>query len=183
MKKVHVGVGNHFTFRMNNYFEIFNLTPDFLIDLDFLESQYLKLSKKYHPDKFRDQESKKSAYQNTITINKAYETLNSDVLRAEYLMKLNDITLGTESDSIKPTQELLINMLDLREELEEISNKENLDTYEKKISTLYEKSKSEFSKNFTKQDLEDAAQSAIKLRYYSKAIEEIQKKFEKLDAD
>ena len=170
---------NLFTFNMQNFFDIFEIPTTFTIDRNLLDINYLKMTKRYHPDKFHESEDKKIAYQNTITINKAYTTLSSDILRAEYLMSLKDITLGSDNDSIKPSQELLVTMLYLREFLENIENNKKLKKFEMKLSKEFQNSCKEFEEYYENLQLDYAGQTAIKMRYLARIDEEVKRKLDK----
>lgn len=163
---------------MQNYFEIFGLLSEYTIDKNLLEKNYFKLMQKYHPDQFIDKENKKIAYQNTININKAYETLNCDLLRAEYLLSLQGFILGTENDNVKPSQEILILIIEEREKLENIQNHKELYNFLKYCHSNYQHSKKVFQDLYNRQELNLAAETAIKMRYQHKLIIESERKLQ-----
>ncbi len=111
---------------MQNYFELFSLTPNFNVDLTLLESAYQQQVAKFHPDKFAthsDQE-KSLALQNTSLINTAYDTLKSALLRATYLLELEGINAFDEKDT-QMDMEFLLAQIELRETLESIESKQD----------------------------------------------------------
>lgn len=108
---------------MKNYFELFSLETDFAIDLKDLENAYQTQITLYHPDKFvcKSDREKSLALQNTSLINTAFETLNSPLLRATYLLELQGINAFSEKDT-QMDSNFLINQIALRESLETIAS-------------------------------------------------------------
>ena len=114
---------------MQNYFELFSIDVGFSIDLVVLESAYQQQIAKYHPDKFatHSDREKSLALQNTSLINTAFETLRSPLLRATYLLELEDINAFDEKDTHMDVA-FLMRQIELREQLESIeSNKDELE--------------------------------------------------------
>lgn len=165
---------------MQNYFDIFELKVDYKIDQELLEQNYFKLLQKYHPDKFSKEEDKKIAYQNTMYINKAYETLESSLYRAEYMMYLRDVILGTENDSIKPSQDILFTMLEAREKLENTNDPKTLQNFLSDSINKYQQLANSFNQFYTTNKIEEAANTAISMRYQNKLITETENKLNNL---
>jgi molecular chaperone HscB len=114
---------------MQNYFELFSLTPNFDIDLTKLESVYQQQVARFHPDNFAtsDDKEKNLALQNTSLINTAYDTLKSALLRATYLLELDGINAFDEKDT-QMDVDFLMSQIELRETLELIQvNKDELE--------------------------------------------------------
>lgn len=78
-----------------NYFEFFEIPYNYTVDKKQLDSLYIELQKKYHPDNFPgiDQEKKLKLTSFSETINHAYETLKNDIRRGEYILNLNKFTI------------------------------------------------------------------------------------------
>jgi molecular chaperone HscB len=114
---------------MQNYFELFSLTPNFDIDLTKLESIYQQQVARFHPDNFATNTDKEKnlALQNTSLLNTAYDTLKSALLRATYLLELGGINAFDEKDT-QMDVEFLMSQIELRETLELIqTNKDELE--------------------------------------------------------
>jgi molecular chaperone HscB len=114
---------------MQNYFELFSLTPNFDIDLTELESIYQQQVSRFHPDNFATSSDKEKilALQNTSLINTAYDTLKSALLRATYLLELDGINAFDEKDT-QMNVDFLMSQIELREALELIQvNKDELE--------------------------------------------------------
>ncbi len=159
-----------------NYFEIFGFDVNFRLNEPKLEASYLNLIKKYHPDKFSDPEHKKIAYQNTITINEAYKRIKDEVKRAEYILSLHDIIVGTENDNVKPDQDFLIHLIEIEEELEVATSKNDFELILKQQKNNYSNYISSFEKFLDQKNFVEAASNAIKMRYTKKLISKIGEK-------
>ncbi|SMN16682.1 Chaperone protein HscB [uncultured Candidatus Thioglobus sp.] len=111
---------------MQNYFELFSLEVNFVIDLNALEQIYQIQIARYHPDKFATGSDKEKtlAVQNTSLINSAFETLKSPLLRATYLLELQGINAFDEKDTQMDVN-FLMSQIELRESLEAIKAEEN----------------------------------------------------------
>ena len=104
-----------------NYFEIFNITVAFEIDLKNLKQVYLKLSRLYHPD-FSTQDSEEIQEENlrmSALVNEAYKVLENEDLRLEYILSINNLLDETENRKLLP-QSFLIEMMELNEELQDL---------------------------------------------------------------
>ena len=106
---------------MKTYFELLGFQPSFNVDLASLESAYFKVQRDYHPDRFvgKPAEERVMAAQRSADINKAYETLKNPLTRAQYLLHLQGIEVGTDHDTVKPSQAILAETLEWREEAED----------------------------------------------------------------
>ncbi len=97
------------------YFELFGLTPSYVIDPKSLKKKYYALSRDMHPDKYATAESEviAQAEQDYSEINKAYEILSDDTKRLQYLMESSGLI--TEDSNYQLPQDFLIEMLELNE--------------------------------------------------------------------
>lgn len=125
------------------YFEIFNLESEYIIDPNDLEKKYLLLQKQYHPDnasntEFEQQEMMRFA----MLINDAYKTLQNPVARAEYI--LNESNHGISSDEQRyqlPIEDLQFFL----EEQENIDAINNVDQYNSKLISIEKHIKTEIN--------------------------------------
>jgi molecular chaperone HscB len=71
-------------------FEIFGVSVQFTQDIDVIESRWRNLQKKFHPDKFANEDAtmQRLAVQWSARINEAYRRLRDPLLRANYLCEL-----------------------------------------------------------------------------------------------
>ncbi|MEQ1790138.1 MAG: Fe-S protein assembly co-chaperone HscB, partial [Rickettsiales bacterium] len=106
---------------MISCFEIFSIAPTFDLDLAKLEAEYFKAQRQYHPDKFigKTEQEKMTALQYSMDINQAYKILKNPLKRAQHLLQLQGIIVGSDADSVKPSNDLLMEIMELREHLDE----------------------------------------------------------------
>ncbi|MCY1185832.1 Co-chaperone protein HscB [compost metagenome] len=66
------------------HFALFDLKPDFRIDLEQLAGRYRELVRSVHPDRFADasEREQRLALENAAQLNEAYQTLKSAPRRA-----------------------------------------------------------------------------------------------------
>jgi molecular chaperone HscB len=155
---------------MQNYFELFSIDVDFSIDLELLESTYQQQIAKFHPDKFATHSDKEKslALQNTSLINTAFDTLKSPLLRATYLLELQDIDAFDEKDTQMDVA-FLMNQIELREQLESIeSNKDELelDDFVENISQKVSKNIEQIEQLFVVNDLDKIKNLVRELKFY-----------------
>ncbi|SDH61591.1 co-chaperone HscB [Pseudomonas panipatensis] len=109
------------------YFALFDLQPDFRVDLDALGNRYRELVRGVHPDRFADasEREQRLALERAAELNEAYQTLKSVPRRALYLLTLRGHALPLEATVQDP--EFLLQQMQLREELEELQDSADLD--------------------------------------------------------
>jgi molecular chaperone HscB len=105
-------------------FELFDLPRRHAVARDLVESRYLELSKAAHPDNVVGESlaDRRRAVEQASRINAAYRSLRDPVLRAEALVKLAGVDLDSsdpQHGAPHPTQTFLLEMIDLRERLED----------------------------------------------------------------
>ena len=73
-----------------------------------------------HPDRFAQagDAERRASMQMTTRVNEAYRTLKSPVRRAQYLLELNGVDVGFETNTAMP-REFLMEQMELRERLED----------------------------------------------------------------
>lgn len=153
-----------------SYFQLLNLQPAFDIDLAQLEAEYFKAQRQYHPDRFIGKltEERNQALNKSMDINKAYDLLKNPLKRAQYLLHLEGIEVGGEHDTVKPEQPLLIEIMELREQLEESNNTKLVD----QLSNYYENSLLDISKYYANKEFQKMAQETLRLGYLVKILDE-----------
>ena len=155
---------------MQNYFELFSIDVGFSIDLELLESTYQQQIAKFHPDKFATHSDKEKslALQNTSLINTAFDTLKSPLLRATYLLELQDIDAFDEKDTQMDVA-FLMSQIELREQLEAIeSNKDELelDDFVENINQKVSQNIEQIEQLFVVNDLDKIKNLVRELKFY-----------------
>jgi len=148
----------------------------FSIDTKALQREFFALQQKAHPDTaahVRTAEGPSSAF-----INKAYSTLKDPLTRAQYLLSLNGIDVVDDEMLKVDEQELLMLVLETREEIEAVQNEQGLMSIREENDMRTNRSIGILEEAFAEQDLEKAKMEAVKLRYW-RNIEETLHNWEK----
>lgn len=111
-----------------DYFTVFSLEPRLNIDLAALETEFHRLSRRLHPDRFaRATDSEKEwSLADTALLNDAYRTLKEPLRRTQYLLKRSGAEIGEEHsgkdrrDPSRAPADLLEEVFDLNMQLEEM---------------------------------------------------------------
>ena len=110
---------------MNDHFERLGLPRRFSVDLAAIEREYLARSRQSHPDFHHGSTlaEQHASLQSSAGLNEAYLTLKDPYRRAEYLLQL----LGGPSARAEKNldQGFLMEMMDLREQIEEAQATKN----------------------------------------------------------
>jgi molecular chaperone HscB len=115
----------------SDYFQVLGLQRGFQVDLDALEREFHRLSRKVHPDRFAraDEHERQWSLADTALLNDAYRTLKDPLFRTEYLLKLEGAEIGEEhagkdrkglSDPSRVPADLLEEVFELNMQLEEM---------------------------------------------------------------
>ncbi len=161
-----------------DHFTRLSMPHDFDLGLKKLEVAYFSLQTKLHPDRFANKSEKEKLFstQQSMNVNEAYAILKSPLARAEYLLKMEGVIVNADNSTIKPSQELLLESLDMHERLFNANSPEKIreitiENMENKLDAI-----DSIKQNFIDGKLEDAAQNTIRLRYLEKLAEEIKGK-------
>jgi molecular chaperone HscB len=108
-----------------DHFARFGLAPRWQLDRNLLEDRYLERSRVVHPDRHAtaDAATRRAALEHSAALNEAYAVLRDPVRRAEYLVKLGGVDLDSsdpKTGAPHPEQAFLIEMIERREQLEQI---------------------------------------------------------------
>ncbi|MCC4832062.1 co-chaperone HscB [Shewanella sp. 10N.7] len=119
-----------------NYFELFQITPSFDIDIANLAERYRELQRAVHPDKFANEseQQKLLSVQRTAQVNDGYQTLKNPLRRAEHMLSLRGIDISHETTTVKDTA-FLMQQMEWRESLEDIKDSQQADEL---IDDLYQ---------------------------------------------
>jgi molecular chaperone HscB len=113
---------------LKNHFELFGLAPAFALDLEHLDRAYRDIQSQVHPDRYASagDAERRASMQMTTRVNEAYRTLRSPVRRAGYLLELNGVDAGFETNTAM-SPDFLMQQLELREKLEAAREEAELD--------------------------------------------------------
>jgi len=93
-----------------DYFTVFGLARNPMLDEQALAKTYYALSRQLHPDLHQTgtAEEQEASLQNTAVVNRAYRTLRDPVQRGQYWLELNGEQLGKENNKVPPALALLV---------------------------------------------------------------------------
>ncbi len=167
-----------------NYFALLNLPVSFALDEAQLHRAYIQQQQQNHPDRLRgaSEAERMKAMQLSADLNAAYRTLKSPLLRAEYLLSLKGIHVGSEKDSVKPSQALLMETMEMREKLAEAEDEISLKATAEEAGRAHQQTLDKLTSHFGCDDWDSAAQETIRLRYMEKFLEEARVKISSLKA-
>lgn len=107
---------------MQSHFQLFGIEPAFALDALTLERAYRDIQSRIHPDRFAQSgdPERRASMQWATRVNEAYRVLKNPLERARYLLELNGVDAGFETNTSMPA-EFLEWQLELREALAEAS--------------------------------------------------------------
>lgn len=137
----------------------------FSIDLRALKREFLQLQARAHPD-MHPQTDKKRAEALSARINEAYKTLQSPLLRAQYLLSLRGIEVAADETATVEDPELLMEVLEAREQIEEAAREEDLTAMKAINEERVRASEATLEQAFKDDNVALAKSEAVKLRYW-----------------
>tara|TARA_B100000945_G_scaffold245140_1_gene201393 strand:+ start:35 stop:568 length:534 start_codon:yes stop_codon:yes gene_type:complete len=169
----------------NNYFQLFNLPESYDLDTDLLKLEYHKLQLDYHPDKHSSgsEKEKMSAQVAASYINDAYQTLNSPLKRAAYILTIRgkDVEKVDQNDL---SLEVLVEQMELRESLGDLPKDDTalqaLEDLKNSAHGKIQKKQLKFAKEIESGDLSAAKQTFHELQFLFKLLAEIEESEERL---
>jgi molecular chaperone HscB len=105
----------------DDYFALFQLKPQFKIDRQALESAYLTVQQKVHPDMHAQasDSDKRVSMQLSALANSAYRTLMNPIQRGLYMCGRNGVDPQLETNTAMPAQ-FLMQQMEWREALDDV---------------------------------------------------------------
>ena len=137
----------------------------FIIDPRELRKEFLRLQAVAHPDR-HPTHRKNRAEATSARINEAYKTLQNPLLRTQYLLSLRGIDVAEDETAKVEDPELLMEVLDTREEIENAGAEEELEELKRVNDERIEESEKILDAAFRKDDMERAKGEAVRLRYW-----------------
>jgi molecular chaperone HscB len=171
---------------MHNHFELFGLTPAFSLEKDLLEKAYRDIQSKVHPDRFAHagDAERRASLQWTTRVNEAFQILKNPVTRAKHLLELHGVDVAFETNTAMPS-EFLMQQMELREALEEATEKKNSQSLDRLRSDL-RREEAVLEKEIAdaidaRKDYQGAAGLVRKLMFLDRLDEEIDLAYESTD--
>lgn len=167
----------------SNHFELFGIASAFAIDLERLEQSYRGIQSNVHPDRFAraGEAERRASMQMTTRVNEAYRTLRSPVRRAMYLLGLNGMDVGLETNTAMP-RDFLMEQMELRERLAEARDADALGLLEQELFGLKEGLLAQIAECIdARHDYHGAADLVRKLMFLEKLDQDINAAYEALE--
>jgi len=119
-----------------------------------------------HPDSWsgRGQKQQAVAESQSSLLNTAYRTLTSPVLRAEYLLSHGGHQTK-ETDQLE-SQDLIVEVLEAREELEDATDEASVEAVRQKNQARVSETLRELEDAFSRNEVEMAKAASVRLKYW-----------------
>jgi len=142
-------------------------------DAAALDKAYFARQRQWHPDRFvgKPAEQRAKASIEAAALNEAYRTLKDPLDRAVYLAELNGVELPGDGKTIDDP-ELLMEVMDAREELQEASSIAEVDALAAFAREDLQKGLAGLSSLFLAKDKAAIRKALLRLRYLDKFAEE-----------
>lgn len=156
-----------------NYFELFQIEPEYSIDKNHLKSMYLQLQAANHPDRARDNTEKLRFLDQSTQINNGYKILMDDYLRAEHLLKINGKEITDENSKDLLSKEALETIWLRNEQIDQADSKESMFALEKDYLAKQEALISDLQASFADKNILKALELTVKLKYLTNLVKNI----------
>ncbi|RGP65655.1 molecular chaperone [Fusarium longipes] len=137
----------------------------FPIDTRALRREFLRLQARAHPDMHASQDKARAEAMSAM-INEAYKTLSNPLLRAQYLLSLRGVDVANDETLKVEEPELLVLVLEAREEIEDAEKEEDLDEPRAANDARIAESEQVLEHAFRHDDIDAAKHEAVRLRYW-----------------
>ncbi|MFN8832470.1 MAG: Fe-S protein assembly co-chaperone HscB [Alphaproteobacteria bacterium] len=157
----------------NDYYAFLAMPKNFEISISHLESQYLIMQMKLHPDRFarKSEEEKRMAVETSAFVNIAYAALKNDFSRAEHMLLLAGIDIKDENYMQDDME-----FLDLAFQWRELSMTQDQRALSKlvlEVKDMRAKFFIEFSRLYNAKEFKDAAQFLQKVRFLDRLLTDL----------
>jgi molecular chaperone HscB len=114
-----------------NYFELFEIPPQFEVDTKKLKPKFLELSRKFHPDFHtnEDQASLQRVMEISSAVNKGWQVFQDPMATLQYVLEM--IGSISEQENVKLSGDFLMEMMELNEQITDSEQNQLLDIKEK----------------------------------------------------
>jgi molecular chaperone HscB len=153
-----------------DHFARLGLPRQYDLEAEDLERQYFGFQRSFHPDRFAAKSPREQAIsmEYAANINDAYETLKNSLLRAEYLLRLSGREVAGGDGQTVEDAGLLMEVMELGEAIAEADTAERIASLLERTNAEVGASEIALGMMFADNDLDRAANVALRLRYMSK---------------
>lgn len=119
------------------HFALFGLTPCFRLDPAALDRAWRAAASEVHPDRYAQAGAaeQRVALMLSTRVNEAYRTLKAPLDRARYLLGLQGVDTGEDTNTSMPT-DFLMAQIEWREEIEDASARHDAEALDQLASKL-----------------------------------------------
>ncbi|MBT3530746.1 MAG: Fe-S protein assembly co-chaperone HscB [Gammaproteobacteria bacterium] len=162
-----------------NYFQLFEISESFDVDIELVSEKYRELQAQSHPDRVAgaSEEQKLRAVQFSSYINEAYAALKDPLKRAAYLLSIHGLDVGKVSQS-DLGMDLLMEQMQLRERLEDLpkddSALEELESLKKDVLGKLAQRLEKLAEDFSGQNFDSAKKLYHEMQFLYKLLSEIE---------
>ncbi len=170
----------------SNYFEIFGLPVSYQVDLSLLADRYRSMQRKFHPDRYASKpaQEQRLAVQYSAVINQAYTEISSPLLRAQYLLSLQNMDSAGDVKITRDPQ-FLMQQIELREKLADLSEANDafalLGEVAGQAESDYIGLQQVFDQQYIRSDFQGAEETVAKMQFFSKLLNETEQLEQELD--
>ncbi|KAI1432619.1 Co-chaperone Hsc20 [Xylaria sp. CBS 124048] len=144
----------------------------FKVDVRALRREFLTLQAGAHPDR-HPAHMKARAQATSARINEAFRTLESPLLRAQYILALRGRDVANDETAKVEDPELLMLVLETRELIEEAEEESDLEGLKAENEARARECEDRLATLFAADDLDAAAAEVVRLRYWVNVRESI----------
>ena len=169
-----------------NYFELFELEINYVINAELLATHYQQLQSEFHPDRFvnASDQDRRIAIQATTFINEAHDTLRDEQARARYLLQLQGVQFDSDQDTTQD-MDFLMTQMNLREQIDEVDqHDEPLDRLDELALEARRQKNSLiqiYQQQFAAEEWEQAKDTVLKMQFFARLQQQINNKQEALE--
>jgi molecular chaperone HscB len=114
-----------------NYFELFEIPPQFEVDTKKLKPKFLELSRKFHPDFHtnEDEAGLQRVMEISSAVNKGWQLFQDPMATLQYVLEMTGSI--SEQENTKLSGDFLMEMMELNEQITDSEQNQLLDIKEK----------------------------------------------------
>jgi molecular chaperone HscB len=158
---------------MIDYFALLGFPRAYALDEKAVHQAYLAAQRAAHPDKQTDEARRMAALQASADLNEVYRVLRDPLKRAEHLLALEGLRVGSQGDEVKPSSVLLMESMDMRERLSDASGVAEIDALDQEARAARNEAIAAFLRHYEAREFPQAAQALIRWRFLVKFFKEI----------
>lgn len=156
-----------------DHFAILGFPRAFELEDAALHQAYLTAQRAAHPDLQSSPTARMASLQASADLNTAYRILKDPLSRAEHMLALEGIRVGSEGDDVKASSVLLMESMDLRERLMEAEAVTAIDALDQEARAARTEARAAFLSHYGRREFPQAAQAVIRWRFLMKFLKEI----------